>query len=332
MRFVKPLYPETIHLLQRLYKQSQHSRVRQRAHCILLSAKGDRIRTLMEIFHVSRRTVINWLDAWEARGFPGLYDLKGKGKKPSFTPAQKDQIRLWSTRFPKNLYKILALVNEHFGISVGKRTIKSVLKSLKWSWRRIRRRPRGRPAPQEYEQKHAELERLKQQEGAGQIALFYCDESGFCLSPVIPHAWQEIGEAIEIPSGDKRRLNVVGLLSRKEQLHAWTFEASINSDGVIACLDTFCEMITKDTVVVIDRASFHTSQAVEDKLSEWKAKGLTLFFLPKYSPELNLIEILWRFMKYEWIEFDAYRGWRYLVEYVEDIIIHYGTKYVINFV
>ena len=90
-------------------------------------------------------------------------------------------------------------------------------------------------------------------------------------------------------------------------------------------------MITKETVVVIDNASFHTSDAVEDKRSEWEAKGLRLFFLPKYSPHLNLIEILWRFMKYEWIDFDAYKGWENLVEYIEDVIIHYGTKYAINF-
>ena len=36
-------------------------------------------------------------------------------------------------------------------------------------------------------------------------------------------------------------------------------------------------------------------------------------------------------MKYEWIDFDAYTGWKYYVEYIEEIIIHYGTKYVINF-
>lgn len=332
MRFVKPLPLETRHLLQRLYKQSKHYRVRQRAHCILLSAQGYRIRTLMEIFTVKRRTIINWLNAWEARRFPGLYDLKGKGKKPTLTCAQKAQIKVWSKRFPKNINTLVALVHETFGISVGNRTIKRVLKALKCSWRRIRRGPKGKPDSQEYEQKQRELEAFKQQEDEGEIALVYFDESGFCLTPPIPYAWQEIGETIEVPSGGTRRLNVVGLLSRTQQLSAWTFEASINSDVVIACLDAFCETLTKDTVVVMDNASFHRSQAVEDKIVEWEAKGLTLFFLPKYSPELNLIEMLWRFMKYVWIEFDAYNGWRNLVEYVEDVIIHYGTKYVINFV
>ena len=49
------------------------------------------------------------------------------------------------------------------------------------------------------------------------------------------------------------------------------------------------------------------------------------------SPQVNLIAILWRCMKDEWIEFDAYTGWKYSGESLEEIIIHYGTKYVINF-
>jgi hypothetical protein len=47
-------------------------------------------------------------------------------------------------------------------------------------------------------------------------------------------------------------------------------------------------------------------------------------------PELNLIEILWRFMKYEWIDFGAYEGWENLVEYVEKVLRGFGEEYAIN--
>lgn len=331
MRYVSPLAPETVSLLRRLQKHSRHHRVRQRAHCILLSAQGDMICQLMKTFAVSRRTVTNWLNAWDAFRFAGLYDAPGKGRKLTFTPEQQEQITQWGKAFPKNLNAVLALVQDTFGISVKKRTIQRVLKSRRCRWRRVRHRPKGSPDSQEYADKHAELDTLQRQEDEGQIDLFYFDESGCSLTALLPYAWQEIGDTIELPAGDKRRLNVVGFLSRAQQLHAWLFEASINSDVVIACLDAVSEMITKKTVVVMDNASFHTSDAVEEKRDEWEAKGLSLFFLPSYSPQLNLIEILWRFMKYEWIDFAAYKGWKYLVEYVENIIIHYGTKYVINF-
>jgi transposase len=52
---------------------------------------------------------------------------------------------------------------------------------------------------------------------------------------------------------------------------------------------------------------------------------------PTYSPQLNIIEILWRFMKYEWLETKAYNCWKTLTSYVEHILRHFGDRYVINF-
>src|SRR5262249_47561755 len=69
-------------LLHRLYKESQHHRVRQRAHCILLSSQGINTTTLMTILSVDRITVYNWFEAWEAHHFVGLYDKKRPGRPP----------------------------------------------------------------------------------------------------------------------------------------------------------------------------------------------------------------------------------------------------------
>ena len=101
---------------------------------------------------------------------------------------------------------------------------------------------------------------------------------------------------------------------------------------MIACIDTFFAQVDKRTVIVMDQSSIHTSDAILDKLEEWKERKIELFELPSYSPELNLIEILWRFMKYEWIEVSAYRSWQSLVDYVEKVLREFGDEYVINFV
>ena len=57
-----------------------------------------------------------------------------------------------------------------------------------------------------------------------------------------------------------------------------------------------------------------------------------MFELPSYSPELNLIEILWRFIKYTWLDVSAYKSWFSLVTQVESILSGFGQEYVINFV
>src|SRR6058998_404225 len=72
MRFVHDLSPETQRLLRRCYKESQHHRVRQRAHGILLSFEGRTTTDLLHIFDVDRLTISHWFDAWETRHFAGL--------------------------------------------------------------------------------------------------------------------------------------------------------------------------------------------------------------------------------------------------------------------
>jgi len=59
-------------------------------------------------------------------------------------------------------------------------------------------------------------------------------------------------------------------------------------------------------------------------------KGIIIRFLPKYSPELNLIEILWRFIKYYWLPFSAYLLFDALVREVENILVQIGTEFKIE--
>ena len=54
-------------------------------------------------------------------------------------------------------------------------------------------------------------------------------------------------------------------------------------------------------------------------------------FLPPYSPELNLIEILWRKIKYEWLPLDAYQDFKTLPASLFDVLKRIGSKYRITF-
>jgi transposase len=332
MRFIQDISQETRHMLQRIYKQSQHYRTRQRAHCIVLSSMGYTTTQLQDIFQVDRITIYHWFDAWEVYRLCGLYEHKGRGRRPKLTKDQKEQIRQWAKTFPKNLNQIRALIYEEFNIEVSKDTVKNVLKCLQFGWHRIRRTLKGEPDPEEYQQKKQALEAFKQQDADEELALWYFDVSGFCLVPYIPYAWQEKGQPLLVETdAHSKRLNVLGFLNRKNDLQTYTIEGKVDSAVIIACIDDFCQSMQKKSVIVMDQSSLHTSKEFMAKLSEWKDKELEIFYLPPYSPELNIIEILWRFMKYEWIELGAYTSWTHLVEYVENILKKFGIEYKINF-
>jgi Transposase and inactivated derivatives len=332
MQFTRRVFPETQGLLHRLYRQSRHHQVRQRAHCLLLSSQDYGIVQLMEIFGVSRKTLYNWFHNWEEQGVLGLYNRPGRGRKKTFNPEQIEQIRIWVQQQPRQLKQVVEKIQAEWGISTSTQTIKRVLKALRMSWHRFRRVVGGQPDAQEYEQKQAELMALKQLEAQGELDLYYLDEAGFCLIPCIPYGWQLIGQTQEIESQRSQRLNVLGLMTRSNQLHSYVSTQSITTDVVIACIDAFFPTVNKRTVVVVDQASIHTSDAMYDKQKEWQHRNIELFKLPSYSPQLNLIEILWRFIKYEWIESSAYRSWQSLVQYVEKVLKEFGENYVINFV
>lgn len=123
-----------------------------------------------------------------------------------------------------------------------------------------------------------------------------------------------MGQTVEIESQRSQRLNVLGLLTRANQLQSYVSTQSITSEVVIACIDAFFPKVNKRTVIVVDQASIHTSDAVYDKIDEWQQRNIEIFQLPSYSPQLNLIELLWRFIKYEWIKISAYRNWQSLVQ------------------
>jgi transposase len=330
-RFIQGLSPETIHLLQRIYRSSGHHQVRQRAHCILLSHEGFNVSQLMSIFDVTRKTVYTWFDAWESQRLVGLYDRPGRGRKATFSDAEKAQIREWAKASPKNLNAVLAQIKAKWPVSISKTTLKRILKSCSMRWRRLRRLLAGKPDPVEYATKQPQLAEFKHQEAQGAVDLRYMDESGFCLVPYLPYAWQEQGETLGLPSQRSKRLNVLAFMNRHHDLAPYVFEQRITSEVVIACIDDFSQTCQKRTVIVMDQASVHKSAAIEAKIDAWKAKNIEIFWLPPYSPQLNLIEILWRFMKYEWIEFDAYDNWESLVQYVEKVLKGFGEDYVINF-
>jgi transposase len=143
--------------------------------------------------------------------------------------------------------------------------------------------------------------------------------------------WSPIGTTAVVKSLVNKRINVLGFLSKNGTLKSYIAEGKVNSDKVIEVFDDFANSVSKPTVVVLDNASFHKSKKFKANLYRWMNKGLTLLYLPPYSPQLNIIEILWRFMKYIWIDYKAYLSFDNYQKYIETVFEKYGDEFVINF-
>ena len=166
----------------------------------------------------------------------------------------------------------------------------------------------------------------------GLIEIFFGDESGFWQTPVVARAWQFAGEEIRILPEKGRRLSVFGLLNLDCEGRFWTSEKTIKSEFVVDCLEEWLRAKSeKPRVLVLDNARIHRSRLVQSKLAEWEEKGFYIFNLPPYSPHLNIIETLWRRMKYEWLKPGDYVSFEKLTEAIKEILSNLGTQYKIKF-
>ncbi len=200
------------------------------------------------------------------------------------------------------------------------------------SYKRVRRDPAKKPNEEHYNAKKKDLQTLQMFAKQGIVDIFYFDESGFNLTPNLPYAWSTVGKTLSIAANMSKKLNVLGFLDiNNSKLFASTTYDKVDSDSVIKTFDLFVGELKKDTIVVMDNAPTHTSKKFKEHMKLLEKKGVRIFFLPPYSPQLNPIEQLWKFMKYYWIEFDAYKSVQNMKNYVEKVIVGYGSEYEINF-
>lgn len=191
------------------------------------------------------------------------------------------------------------------GASLGQRgkrlNIQTFFISIGARYKRIRKRPRGVPSPQLYEYKVEKLQELESKASEGRIRLYYADENHTCTEGYVPYGWQLQGEDVYVPSQRVARLNIFGMIDRDNRYNGFTTFEKMTADKVLSFLDEFSFNLEMDTFVLLDNASVHRNKKIKELRPLWEQRGLFLFFLPPYSPQLNIAETLWRILKGKWI-------------------------------
>jgi transposase len=227
----------------------------------------------------------------------------------------------------------LPKLSEQLGEKLSLYTLKRLLKSRGYVWKRCRRSTRTKRNAQDFRAAKAHLAKLRTacSRKEPDFDLVYFDVAGFSLTPRVPYAWQLRGQTLELPSAHSPSLNVLGFLKLNGAFESFVFQGAINSTVFVHCFDDYCQRLERPALIVLDNAPIHTSQEVEERIKDWEEQGLYLLFLPPYCPELNLIEILWRKIKYEWLPLSAYQSFKELAKSLEEVLRGIGSKYLLSF-
>jgi hypothetical protein len=148
------------------------------------------------------------------------------------------------------------------------------------------------------------LQLRKQQAAAGDVVLLYGDESEALTHPYLARVWAKAGADLRVPApGQAKKVAILGSLDHlTRELIVHTSPTKRSSDFVahLGQLDRRYGpkpgQPTKPVVLVEDNGPIHTSKLSLAALAA-RAHWLTVEWLPKYTPELNDIESVWRDLK-----------------------------------
>ncbi len=130
---------------------------------------------------------------------------------------------------------------------------------------------------------------------AGQRAVYFVDAAHFVLAPFLGFLWSVMRVFIQAPSG-RQRFNVLGALNAiTHDLITVSNETYITATTVCALLEQLAaQHVGMPITVFLDNARYQKCALVTSTAAKLE---IELCFLPAYSPNLNLIERLWKFVK-----------------------------------
>jgi transposase len=328
-RFVERLTKDEKATLMDIWKQGSTHRLRCRAHAILLSNDRWPVADIAKAFQVTIHTVYAWLDRWDDD--QSLEDAPRCGAPPTLNDDEQRIVLEEVEKSPQNPSGVIEKVEERTGRQISRGILRRIIKNSGMIWKRLRGSLRDRRDPYAFEVAQSEIRELAEMAQERDFNLWFFDEAAFSLQPSLPYAWQKIAERIELPFRRGTSFSAIGFVDLDSNFFSYEVEGTVNSEVAIAVMDRFADQVQGFNVVVLDNAPVHRSNAFQDRIEAWAAKGLHLYFLPPYSPELNLIELVWKKIKHQWLPLKAYKSAQSLWDELGSVLAAIGKELKINF-
>ena len=305
---IGPLTDEQRRDLERVRRRAV-GRVSQRAHMVLLSARGYSVQQIGEIFALGEDVVRDWLHRYQRQGPPGLDDRPRPGRPPrdrlarqivdtqaSNPPSNNGLVQgFWTAGL------LAAFLATRFGLALSSWSVRRHLKAGGWRWARPRLAPATHAPTGQRKVDPATTVKLGLLERALAAAapVLYLDECELQLLPVVRAMWMK-GPRVRVPTpGQNRKRAVFGALDARTGTLQYTVRERKRAVDFVAFLDQLAQAYPTGAVVLaLDNVITHDAKLVRAWLARPEHARFRLLWLPKYSAhEHNPIERVWGLLK-----------------------------------
>jgi transposase len=205
---------------------------------------------------------------------------------------------------------------EQTGIELSSSQIRRILKEKKYVylWAKYSLEDKQNPQKREvFEEKLKGYLEASEREPE-KLQVWFWDESGFSLRVIRRKTWGKRGKRKKVTGQRRRgRVNVMGGVRFRDRKRVCYFIDKGNSESFYEQLKQLNNCVKKEWIekgnlesefatkgpnilIVLDNASYHKKQQTLEKIEE-ELKNIQLYFLPEYSPDFNLVELVWHSAK-----------------------------------
>src|SRR3954469_11032212 len=291
-------------------------RVQRKMEVLWLKSHGLDHDAIAAYADVSRRTVQRYLDESLEGGLPRLRRGRSHHPRSALVEHQASLEEYFRQHPPRSIKQARAIIEQRTGVRRGLSQVRHFLKDrLGLRWRQVGAIP---VPPKKTVQEHArdqaafveqELEPRLEQARRGQRQVYFVDAAHFVFAPFLGCLWCAARLFVRSASG-RKRYNVLGAVDAvTHRLIRVTNFGYINAESVCALLRAVAgASVGLPITLVLDNARYQKCALVQGLAA---SLGIELLYLPSYSPNLNLIERLWKFVRKESlnsIDYETFEG------------------------
>ena len=291
------LSSQEIQELRSAHKSIRAKREAYKINAVILLGCNWTISEVSEALLMDEETIRSYFNKYIAGGVASLLEIFHCGSNKKLN---SEQILKLEEELENNVYlttkEICAYVKSNFDIEYTVSGMTDLLHNLDF----VYKKPKLVPSKSDIDAQEIFVgQYLKFMENKSDDDLvFFVDAVHPVHNSMPAYGWIKKGKEHELNSNTGRsRLNIHGAMNAETfDVTVLTTEGSINTESTIELLEylEFLYPLAVIIYVILDNAKYHYSLEVQDFLKNSKIR---LIFLPTYSPELNLIERLWKIFK-----------------------------------
>ena len=288
--------------------------------CVILSIdEGLSYSTIQTIFGISGDTITRYKSRFVNGGMELLLDNNYKSYTGRLSELELEQLdQLLSEKVYTSAKQVSQLLEQQFGKRYSESHVSRLLRKLGYVYKKPKQYPAKVDRQKQKECATQITQQLQQSDDNKSVVLFA--DSVHPLHNTKPdYGWIKKGQTKWLPSnGGRKRYNLTGVINgRKPEQITLMNAKSINENVIIELLKQINKRYRhKDKVYIwADQARYYTST----KVKKWIAgqNRIVLQYLPSYSPNLNLIERLWKYMRKKVINNTYYENYQDFVKAID---------------